>query len=62
MLGVIYELRKHGYESSGFNCVFSGNVPIGAGMSSSAALFGLGLFKMDMPRIGQNVENHFVGV
>ncbi|MGM0545214.1 MAG: galactokinase family protein [Bacteroidota bacterium] len=40
LLGVVDQLKKHGYEISGFDCVFGGNVPIGAGMSSSAALEG----------------------
>jgi galactokinase len=73
LLGVVDQLRKHGYNSGGFDCVFGGNVPIGAGMSSSAALesgviFGLNeLFDLDispvkMALIAQKAENEFVGV
>lgn len=73
LLGVVDQLRKHGYPVGGFNCVFGGNVPIGAGMSSSAALeggilFGLAqLYDLDisaveMARIAQKAENDFVGV
>lgn len=73
LLGVVVELRNHGYEIGGFDCVFGGNVPIGAGMSSSAALeggvlYGLtDLFDLEIPpvemaRIAQKAENDFVGV
>ncbi len=34
LLGVVDQLREHGYNPGGFDCVFGGNVPIGAGMSS----------------------------
>lgn len=73
LLGVVDQLRRHGYDSGGFDCVFGGNVPIGAGLSSSAALeggilFGLSqLFEWDIPpvemaKIAQKAENNFVGV
>lgn len=73
LLGVVDQLRKHGYQINGFDCVFGGNIPIGAGMSSSAALeggvlFGLvQLFDLDigpveMAKIAQKAENDFVGV
>ncbi|MDZ7680500.1 MAG: galactokinase [Fodinibius sp.] len=73
LLGVVDQLRAHGYQVGGFNCVFGGNIPIGAGMSSSAALeggvlFGLAeLYDLDigpeeMARIAQKAENEFVGV
>lgn len=73
LLGVVDQLRRRGYESRGFDCVFGGNVPIGAGLSSSAALeggvlFGLTrLFDWDIPlvemaEIAQKAENEFVGV
>jgi galactokinase len=73
LLGVVDQLREHGYEIHGFDCVFGGNVPIGAGMSSSAALeggvlYGLAsLFDLDIPpvemaQIAQKAENDFVGV
>ena len=73
LLGVVDQLRKHGYEVGGFNCAFGGDIPIGAGMSSSAALeggvlFGLAhLYDLDigpveMAKIAQKAENDFVGV
>ncbi len=73
LLGVVDQLRKHGYEVGGFDCVFGGNVPIGAGMSSSAALEGGVLFglaelngwdipSVEMAKIAQKAENEFVGV
>jgi len=73
LLGVIDQLRKHGYEINGFDCVFGGDIPIGAGMSSSAALEGGVLFGLDqlrdleigpveMAKIAQKAENDFVGV
>lgn len=71
--GVIAELREQGYESKGFDLVFGGNIPIGAGLSSSAALEGgllVGLSKLfdfdvdrkTMARIGQLTEHNHVGV
>jgi len=73
LLGVLDQLRKVGYEVGGVDCVFGGNVPIGAGMSSSAALEGGVLFGMthifdwdippvEMAQIAQRAENDFVGV
>lgn len=73
LLGVVDRLREHGYETPGVDCVFGGNVPIGAGLSSSAALEGgvlFGLSKLygwdispvEMARIAQEAENQFVGV
>ena len=71
--GVISELTKRGYALEGFDAVISSDVPLSAGMSSSAAfeisiLFALKkLFKLDIApadaaRIGQGVENNFLGV
>ncbi len=59
--------------TTGFNVVFGGDIPPGAGLSSSAALecatayalnelFGLGISKMDMVKISQAAENEFVGM
>lgn len=73
LMGVAQQLELAGYELAGFDCVFGGDIPIGAGMSSSAALEGgliLGLneiFNLDVPQIdmaklGQKAENQFVGV
>ncbi|MFD1632000.1 galactokinase [Pseudopedobacter beijingensis] len=73
VLGVVDQLIKSGNEIGGFNAVISGDVPLGAGMSSSAAmecavtyslnhLFNLGLDKLTLVKIAQNAENQFVGL
>lgn len=73
LLGVVDQLRKHNHTIKGFDCVFGGNVPIGAGLSSSAALeggvvfglnrlFGLRISRVEMAKIAQKAENDFVGV
>lgn len=73
VLGVVQQLQRSGFALSGFNLVLSSSVPVGAGMSSSAAvecaslvgldgLFGLGLERMDMVRMAQRAENEYVGV
>lgn len=73
LLGVISETQKDGLEIGGVNVVFGGEIPLGAGLSSSAALeagmlsglnelFGLGLEKMDIVKLAQRGENQFVGM
>jgi galactokinase len=73
LLGVVQQLQKAGHSPLGFNCVFTGDIPLGSGMSSSAALecatafalnelFDLGLDKLTMVRLSQRAENVFVGV
>ena len=73
VLGVIDELRKDGHVVSGFNLLITGNIPIGAGVSSSAALecatvfackhlFDLNISKEAMVTTAQRAENNFVGV
>jgi galactokinase len=73
LLGVLFQLVKEGHDVKPFNCVFGGNIPAGAGLSSSAALacgFGFGLselFNLDVSRIklvkiGQWAEHNYVGV
>lgn len=73
ILGVIQQIQALGHPVGGFNCVFGGDIPLGAGMSSSAALecatafavnqlFGLGLDPMTMVQLSQKAENVFVGV
>ncbi len=72
--GVCQEMQKLGVEVKGFNTAFAGDVPLGAGMSSSAALescyatainelFGEGkIDKMELARVGQRTEHNYVGV
>ncbi|MCC7245511.1 MAG: galactokinase [Saprospiraceae bacterium] len=71
--GVISETRLSGKNIGGLNVAFGGDVPIGAGLSSSAALesgmlfaindiYDLGLPDMEMVRLAQRGENHFVGM
>ena len=36
--GVIHQLQTQEFKLEGFNCVFSSNIPVGSGLSSSAAL------------------------
>ncbi len=73
LIGVVDQILKAGYSIKGFNCVFGGDIPIGAGLSSSAAIeaglafalntiFNLEINKLDMVKIAQSAENEFVGV
>ncbi len=73
VFGVIEEMRQRGAIVGGFNAVFGGDVPLGAGMSSSAALescfgvalntiFNLGFTREELAKIGQMTEHHYVGV
>lgn len=73
VFGVCREIIKRGYAIGGFDAVFSGDVPLGAGLSSSAALesaFGFGLndmFSLGIPGfelalIGQATEHNYCGV
>lgn len=72
-VGVLNEFRKRAREIEGVDLLFSGDIPNGAGLSSSAAiemvtafamneLFGFGYERMDLVKISQDAENHFVGV
>ncbi len=71
--GVLQEMKKRGAQPAGFDCAFGGDVPLGAGMSSSAALesvFGyavnsiyhLGFKREQLAQIGQMTEHNYVGV
>ena len=73
ILGVVAELQILRKQVGNFNAVFAGNIPGGAGMSSSAALengfvyglnklFHLGLSKHDMILVSQKAEHNFAGV
>jgi galactokinase len=72
ILGVIKQLQEKGFSFDGFNCVFSSDIPVGSGLSSSAALecgtiFGIAaLFNLSIPKVeialmGQKAE-HWVGI
>jgi len=71
--GVVREFQKLGYSLCGFDAAIVGNVPMGAGLSSSAAvemavgkgivvLNGIEISEPDLALLGQRAENHFVGV
>ena len=73
IFGVVREMQKRGFQPKGFDCVFAGDVPLGAGMSSSAALestfafalndiYNLGIDKFELARIGQSTEHNYCGV
>ncbi len=73
ILGVLHQLKEKGYSMQGFNMVFSSTIPMGAGLSSSAALecgigyamkrmFNLQLTKEAIALIGQKSEHTFAGV
>lgn len=72
VLGVLHILQKEGYSIGGFNCTFGGNVPPGAGLSSSAALeagliyclselFQLNISRLDMALLAQKAEHAYPG-
>jgi len=72
LLGVIDELQKLGKIIKGFDCIIKSELPIGAGISSSAALecgfagglnslFSLDLSVMELVKLSQRAENNFVG-
>jgi galactokinase len=74
IFGVCREMIKRGVEVRGFNTAFAGDVPLGAGMSSSAALesafaFALNdlyaknkLDKFELAKVGQATEHNYIGV
>lgn len=73
VMGVVHELQQLGAKLSGFEAEFMGTVPIGSGMSSSAALecsfayglnelFDLKLEKFQLIKAAQMAEHHFVGI
>ncbi|HTG66519.1 MAG TPA: galactokinase [Flavobacterium sp.] len=70
--GVINQLKINGFQLEGVNCVFSSNIPVGSGLSSSAALecgflfgmndlFNLNIKPIDIALLGQKAE-HWVGI
>lgn len=72
-IGVIHEFTKAGIDVTGLDLLFSGNLPIGSGLSSSASIevltahainemFNGGLSKIDLALLGKRVENDFMGL
>jgi galactokinase len=72
ILGVVNELQKRDKKLEGFDCYIKSELPIGAGISSSAALecglaaglnklFDLNLSKQEIVNLSQAAENNFVG-
>lgn len=74
IFGVCREVLKRGGVVKGFDAVFAGNVPLGAGLSSSAALESCFAFaindmlnennidKFELAKIGQSTEHNYCGV
>ncbi|NLZ50814.1 MAG: galactokinase [Rikenellaceae bacterium] len=73
IFGVCRETIKRGGTVKGFDCVFAGDVPLGAGLSSSAALescfafainelYQNGIDKFELAKIGQSTEHNYCGV
>ncbi len=73
LMGVVEQFQQLGFTVPSFDCIFGGEIPKGAGLSSSAAvecglafalnqLFGFNLTKLDLVKLCQKAENQFVGV
>ena len=73
IFGVCREMQKRGVAVKGFDTTFAGDVPLGAGMSSSAALestyafalnelFDGNIDKFELARVGQSTEHNYCGV
>lgn len=73
IIGVAAELMIAGAKFEGFDAVFAGDIPLGAGLSSSAALecslatglnllFNLGFNQLEIIHIAQMAEHHYAGV
>ena len=72
-VGVLNEFRKNAKEIEGVDLLYSGDIPNGAGLSSSASIemvtafamneiFEFGKDRLELVKISQNAENNFVGV
>ncbi|PID68571.1 MAG: galactokinase [Flavobacteriales bacterium] len=72
ILGVIHEIQQLSDKLQGFDCTFESNIPVGSGVSSSAALecgvayglnelFQLGLSKQTIVELSQRAEHNYIG-
>lgn len=72
-LGVIHQLLQDGQTVSGMDMLFYGNLPVGAGLSSSASIeiatafacneiFAMGITRPELALLAKKVENNFIGV
>jgi galactokinase len=73
LIGVTVQFQKKGYKPGGMDCVFGGDIPLGAGLSSSAALecgfaicindlFSFGIDNSELILMAQKAEHEFAGV
>jgi len=73
VLGVLHILDENKISFGGFDCVFGGNLPVGAGLSSSAAveggllfalntIFSFGMNRIEMAKLAQKAEHSYPGV
>ncbi|GMT46417.1 MAG: galactokinase [bacterium] len=73
LLGVYAQFKKAGYHLEGVDCVFGGDIPMGSGLSSSAAiengfamalnyLFDTKIDKIDLVKMAQKAEHEYAGV
>lgn len=72
-LGVLNQLLEDGHVISGYDMLFAGNLPVGAGLASSASIevltafaiddiAGAGLSRKEIARLAQRSENNFIGI
>ena len=73
LIGVCAQFQKKGFKPEGLDCVFGGDIPLGAGLSSSAALecgfavclndqFGFKVKNAELIRMAQKAEHEYAGV
>ena len=73
IIGMVFQFQKEGFDIEGFDCVFGSTIPVGAGLSSSAALecgigfglseiFNIEIDKMKLAFMAQKAEHDFAGL
>jgi len=73
LIGILIEFKNKGYVSSGFDCILSSDVPVGAGMSSSSALecavlsalnahFKAGYSNWELIEMSKSSNHNFIGI